>query len=79
MSIPYQQVVPTESPIADAVINKMKASDNKYISLNLIQGTPPKYHIGNIDFLEDTSDGSSITDALKVAPRVEKTEVFEKD
>ena len=29
MSIPYQQVVHTETAIADAVINTMKASDNK--------------------------------------------------
>ena len=54
MSIPYQQAVITETAIADAVINKMKESDNKYIPLNFIKGTLPYYHIDNKDFPEDT-------------------------
>ena len=71
MSIPYQQVVPKETAIAET-----KASNSKYISLNLIKEPLPNYHVDNIAFLEDKSDGSSITHALKVAPRVEKTVVF---
>ena len=64
MSIPYQQVVGIEIAIADAVMNKIKASNNKCIPLNFIKGALPYYHIDNIDFLEDTSDGSSIIHAL---------------
>ena len=64
VSIPYQQVVRTETAIADAVVNKMKASDNKYIPLNFIKGTLPYGYIDNIYFLEDTSNGSSTTHAL---------------
>ena len=50
MSIPYQQVVRTETAIADAVIKKMKASDDRYVPLNFIKGTLP-YHIDNMIFL----------------------------
>lgn len=64
MSILYQQVVCTEATIADAVINKMKARENKYIPLNFIKRTLPYYHIDIIDFLEETSDGSSTTHEL---------------
>ena len=39
MSIPYQQVVRTETAIADAVIKKMKARDDRYVPLNFIKGT----------------------------------------
>ena len=42
----------------------MKTSYNKYIPLNFIKGTLPYYHIDNIEFLEDTSDGSSTTHAF---------------
>ena len=54
MATPYQEVVRTETTIIDAVINKIKASNNKYIPLNFNKGTLPYYHIGNIDFFEDT-------------------------
>ena len=64
MSIPYQQVMRTETAIADTVINEMKARDHKYIPLNFIKGTLPYYHVDNIDFLEDTSDGSLTTHTL---------------
>ena len=64
MSILYQQVVCTEATIADAVINKMKARENKYIPLNFIKRTLSYYHIDIIDFLEETSDGSSTTHEL---------------
>ena len=32
--------------------------------MNFIKGALPYYHIDNIDFLEDTSDGSSVIHAL---------------
>ena len=64
MAIPYQQVMRTETAKADAVILEMKARDNKYIPLNFIKGTLPYYHVDNMDFLEDTSDGRLTTHAL---------------
>ena len=64
MAIPYQQVMRTETAKADAVIIEMKARDNKYIPLNFIKGTLPYYHVDNMDFFEDTSDGRLTTHAL---------------
>ena len=54
----------TETEKADAVIIEMKARDNKYIPLNFIKGTLPYYHVDNMDFFEDTSDGRLTTHAL---------------
>ena len=64
MSMLYQQVVHIESTRADAVMNEIKVNGNKHIPFNFIKETLPYYHIVNIDFLEDTSDGSSTTHVL---------------
>ena len=54
MATPYQEVVRTETTTIDAVVNKNKASNNKYIPLNFNKGTLPYYHMDNRDFFEDT-------------------------
>ena len=46
------------------VLNKMKRNDDRYISLNFLEGTLFYYHVDNIDFLEDMSEDSRTTHTL---------------
>lgn len=64
MSTRYQQGVRTGTARADTAINKMKTSNNKYMTSNFIKGTLPYSHIKSIDFLQDRSDGSSTIQTL---------------
>ena len=58
--------LPYETALANAIIENMRTNGNNYVPVNLAKNMLMTFHLDNIDFIEDTVDGSWTTHMLNL-------------